>query len=281
MKPAPFEYCRPETLDEAVALLAEFGDDALVMAGGLSLGALLNMRMVRPEAVIDINGLSGLDTIEVVGDEVRTGALARQADALASPICKEALPLLIAGLGYVGHYQTRSRGTLCGSVAHADPSAETALCLATLGGDVELTSARGVRRMPVDEFILGALATSREGDEMVTALYWPAALPGVRVAFEEISERHGDFAIVAAAAWVAPSDSGWRYGFGLGGVEDRPLALRGTVSLAANSVDEIFEVLDLDLSPMSDRRASADYRRHLAEYLGKHVLRSVFGGAAT
>ena len=150
MKPAPFEYCRPETLDEAVALLAEFGDDALVMAGGLSLGALLNMRMVRPEAVIDINGLSGLDTIEVVGDEVRTGALARQADALASPICKEALPLLIAGLGHVGHYQTRSRGTLCGSVAHADPSAETALCLATLGGDVELTSARGVRRMPVD-----------------------------------------------------------------------------------------------------------------------------------
>lgn len=281
MKPAPFEYCRPETLDEAVALLAEFGDDALVMAGGLSLGALLNMRMVRPEAVIDINGLSGLDTIEVVGDEVRTGALARQADALASPICKEALPLLIAGLGHVGHYQTRSRGTLCGSVAHADPSAETALCLATLGGDVELTSARGVRRMPVDEFILGALATSREGDEMVTALYWPAAIPGVRVAFEEISERHGDFAIVAAAAWVAPSDSGWRYGFGLSGVEDRPLALRGTVSLAANSVDEIFEVLDLDLSPMSDRRASADYRRHLAEHLGKHVLRSVFGGAAT
>ena len=108
-------------------------------------------------------------------------------------------------------------------------------------GDVELTSARGVRRMPVDEFILGALTTSRESDEMVTALYWPAAIPGVRVAFEEISERHGDFAIVAAAAWVAPSDSGWRYGFGLGGVEDRPLALRGTVSLAANSVDEILK----------------------------------------
>ena len=285
MKPAPFEYCRPETLDEAVGLLAEFGDEALVMAGGLSLGALLNMRMVRPEAVIDINSLSVLDAIEMVGDEVRTGALARQADALASPICGVALPLLIAGLGHVGHYQTRSRGTLCGSVAHADPSAETALCLATLGGDVELTSTRGVRRMPVGEFILGALATAREGDEMVTALYWPGAIPGMRVAFEEISERHGDFAIVAAAAWAAPLESGWRYGFGLGGVEDKPLALRGdivpVVESTEQAVSEVFDAIALDLSPMSDRRASADYRRHLAEHLGKQVLQSVFEGVAT
>ncbi len=285
MKPTPFEYCRPETLDEAVALLAEFGDDALVMAGGLSLGALLNMRMVRPEAVVDINGLSGLDAIELVGDEVRIGALARQADALVSPVCREALPLLVAGLAHVGHYQTRSRGTLCGSVAHADPSAETALCLVTLGGDVELTSTRGVRRMPVDDFILGALATAREGDEMVTALYWPAAIPGMRVAFEEISERHGDFAIVAAAAWAAPLASGWRYGFGLGGVEDKPLALRGNLDPELESseqaVHEIFEAIARDLSPMSDRRASAKYRRHLAEHLGKQVLRAVFEGAAT
>lgn len=284
MKPAPFEYCRPETLDEAVTLLAEFGDDALVMAGGLSLGALLNMRMVRPEVVVDINGLPGLDVIEMVGEEIRTGALARQAEALASPLCMETLPLLISGLAHVGHYQTRSRGTLCGSVAHADPSAETALCLSTLGGEVELTSARGVRRVPADDFILGALATAREADEMVTALYWPTASASMRTAFEEVSERHGDFAIVAAAAWVVPSESEWRYGFGLGGVEDRPLALRGTVrprrDAVSQTVDEIFDALAHDISPMNDRRASADYRRHLAEHLGKRVLGSVFEGRA-
>ncbi|MEC7303429.1 MAG: FAD binding domain-containing protein, partial [Pseudomonadota bacterium] len=110
MKPAPFEYCRPDTLDEALELLTEFGDDALVMSGGLSLGALLNMRMVRPEAVIDINRISQLSQIEVGNDEIRIGALARQADILASPDCQAAVPLLIEGLKNVGHYQTRSRG---------------------------------------------------------------------------------------------------------------------------------------------------------------------------
>ena len=280
MKPAPFEYCRPDTLGEALALLAEFGDDALVMAGGLSLGALLNMRMVRPEVVIDINSLSELETVEIREKEVRIGALVRQADVLGSADCRKALPLLVEGLRYVGHYQTRSRGTLGGSVAHADPSAETPLCLATLGGEVELTSTRGSRRLSVEDFVLGALTTGRGGDEIVTALYWPVASLGTRIAFQEISERHGDFAIVAAAAWAVPREGGWRYGFGLGGVEDRPLAVRDDLETGPEPIEDliegIFEKIASELEPMGDRRASADYRAHLAGFLGKSVLRSVF-----
>ena len=280
MKPAPFEYCRPDTLGEALALLAEFGDDALVMAGGLSLGALLNMRIVRPEAVIDINSLSELETVEIREKEVRIGALVRQADVLGSADCRKALPLLVEGLRYVGHYQTRSRGTLGGSVAHADPSAETPLCLATLGGEVELTSTRGSRRLSVEDFVLGALTTGRGVNEIVTALYWPVAPLGTRIAFQEISERHGDFAIVAAAAWAVPREGGWRYGFGLGGVEDRPLAVRDDLETGPEPIEDliegIFEKIASELEPMGDRRASADYRAHLAGFLGKSVLRSVF-----
>ncbi|MEE2688779.1 MAG: FAD binding domain-containing protein [Pseudomonadota bacterium] len=280
MKPAPFEYCRPDTLEEALAVLAEFGDDALVMAGGLSLGALLNMRIVRPEAVIDINSLAELELVEIQEEEVRIGALVRQAEVLGSADCRKTLPLLVEGLRHVGHYQTRSRGTLGGSVAHADPSAETPLCLATLGGEVELTSIRGTRRLLVEEFVLGALTTERVGDEILTALYWPAASPGTRIAFQEISERHGDFAIVAAAAWAVPREGGWRYGFGLGGVEDRPITVRDDLEtgceLVEDSIEEIFKKAASDFQPMGDRRASADYRAHLAEFLGKSVLRSVF-----
>lgn len=278
MKPAPFEYCRPDTLAETLALLAEFGDEAAILAGGLSLGALLNMRMVRPTVVIDVNRLSELTRIERAGGHLRTSALVRQADALASAECRELLPLLIAALGHVGHYQTRSRGTLAGSVAHADPSAEIPLCLTTLAGEVELTSERQVRRVPAGDFFLGALSTARAGDEMITALLWPVDLGRAGIAFEEISERRGDFAIVAAAAWAErhADDEGYRYGLGLGGVEDRPMWTRGGIGRApddlADLAAEITDGLTRDLAPMRDQRASADYRLHLAGHLGHRAI---------
>ncbi len=280
MKPAPFEYCRPDTLEEALSLLSEFGGDALVMAGGLSLGALLNMRMVRPEVIVDINELEVLAQIERIENKIRIGALARQADVLVSADCAAALPLLIAGLHNVGHYQTRSRGTLGGSVAHADPSAETPLCLATLAGEVELSSVRGVRRMAASEFFEGALTTAREGDEMVTALYWPVLGDGAGIAFEEINERRGDFAIVAAAAWARHDGVAFQCGLGLGGVEDRPI---GQMESAEGEIEEIAErmasQLVCDLDPLDDRRASAEYRRHLAFYLGQKAMRHALEGA--
>ena len=269
MKPAPFAYIRPETETDALAALAEHGDDAVVLAGGLSLGAMLNMRLAFAEMVIDINRLQGFDKIEREGDWLRTGALVRQADALAAPEIAEAVPLLREGLRHVGHYQTRSRGTLGGSVAHADPSAEIPLCLATLGGEVELHSVRGARRVPARDFAESALSTVREGDELVAALLWPVAeSPGV--AFAEIAQRHGDFAIVAVAATARRVGEGFACTLGFGGVEGAPRVWEGTVR-AEPAGETVAPFVDT-LEPMEDPRAGADYRRSVAAHLGRQTL---------
>ena len=273
MKPAPFDYCCPETLQEALNLLSEFDEDALVLAGGLSLGALLNMRMVRPKVIIDINYLEALAKIEVTKDSVRIGSLARQADVLHSSDCQSTLPLLTSALQHVGHYQTRSRGTLGGSVAHADPSAETPLCLATLGGQVELSSVRGVRKLEAEKFFQGVLTTARRSDEMLTALIWPILPLEAGNAFDEISERRGDFAIVAAAAWAEKFSWGIRFALGLGGIEDRPVVLSDSIDgIVGNSVNHAVDAFMQGLRSYDDKRASSDYRKHLARYLGKRTL---------
>lgn len=282
MKPAPFSYIRPESEADALAALAEHGDEAVVLAGGLSLGAMMNMRLVFAETVIDINRIPMLDQIVREGEWVRTGALVRQADALASTLIAEAVPLLHQGLRNVGHYQTRSRGTLGGSVAHADPSAEIPLCLATLGGEVELTSQRGKRRVAARDFAESALSTCREDDEMVTALYWPASNQG-GVAFSEIAQRHGDFAIVAVAASVRPVANGYSFALGFGGVEGCPQVLEGVApasdwdSTVQTAVSDFVDTLD----PMGDPRVSADYRCGIAAHLGTETLLKALGEAAT
>ena len=284
MKPAAFEYCRPDTLEEALAVLAEFADDAVIMSGGLSLGALLNTRLVQPAAVIDINRITGLDGIEMTDGMLYTGPLVRQAEALNSPLIGEALPLLAAALPNVGHYQTRSRGTLAGSVAHADPSAEIPLCLAVLGGEVELASSRGRRRVVASEFAQGALETAREADEMLAGLLWPNTNGGDGVAFIEVSERHGDFAIAAAAATARRDGDAYHYTLGLGGVEDSARLTAGSASAAPGAFTELAEQaadeLARRLEPMQDRRASAAYRQHLAGHLGAQALQQALARAA-
>ncbi len=276
MKPAPFAYIRPETEAAALSALAEHGDDAVLLAGGLSLGAMMNMRLVFAETIIDINRLPDLDAIEREADWLRTGALVRQADALESPEIAEALPLLRQGLRNVGQYQTRSRGTLGGSVAHADPSAEIPLCLATLGGEVELLSQRGTRRVPAREFAESALATCREADEMVSALHWPVH-ESASVAFREIAQRHGDFAIVAVAAVVRKQADGLAYSLGFGGVEGCPRVMDG---VATGSVPDAVAAFIDTLDPMDDPRASAAYRRNVAGHLGVETLMQTLGEAA-
>lgn len=281
MKPAPFTYIRPETEADALAALTEHGDDAVILAGGLSLGAMMNMRLVFAEIVIDINRLPGFDGIGRQEDWLRTGALVRQADALRSEDIATNVPLLRRGLQNVGHYQTRSRGTLGGSVAHADPSAEIPLCLATLGGDVALTSERGTRRVAAREFAESALSTCREGDELLTALYWPV-LEGSSAGFAEIAQRHGDFAIVAIAASARPADGGISFSLGFGGVEGCPRILDGMApqadwrEFAQDAVAEFVAGLD----PMEDPRASAGYRSDVARHLGVETLADVLGKAA-
>ena len=276
MKPAPFAYIRPETEAAVLSALAEHGEDAVVLAGGLSLGAMMNMRLVLAETVIDINRLPGMDKIEREAESLRTGALVRQADALTSPEVTEALPLLRLGLQNVGHYQTRSRGTLGGSVAHADPSAEIPLCLATLGGVVELHSQRGPRRVPARDFAESALATCRDADEMITALHWPVH-ESAGVAFREIAQRHGDFAIVAVAAVARKQADGVAFSLGFGGVEGCPRVLDG---MASGSVADIVAAFVDTLDPMDDPRVSASYRNGVAKHLGAETLLRALDEAA-
>lgn len=285
MKPAPFEYCRADTLDEALDLLAEFGHDGSVLAGGMSLGAMLNMRLVRPAAVIDINRIPDLDGIESKNGRIETGALCRQVDALHSSVIAEQVPLLAQSLPKVGHFQTRNRGTLGGSVAHADPSAEIPLILLTLGGDVALASKARRRTVPAADFFAGILTTVRQPDELLTGLRWPAARVGAGYAFEEIAQRHGDFAIAAAAATAELGQDGTirTLSLGLGGVEDRPITIdvsqfngapggaetaRAIAELAAGSVD-----------PVQDIQANAAYRTQLVRVLGARVLERAFADA--
>ena len=284
MKPVAFEYCRPGTIDETVGLLEEFGTDAAILAGGMSLGAMLNMRLVRPAAVIDIKRVAGLDGVAING-EVRTGATLRQAAAMGAPELMRAVPLLALALPHVGHFQTRNRGTLGGSVSHADPSSEIPLVLVTLGGSVELQSRRGARRVAAREFFLDILTTLRQPDELLTALIWPKAKPAAGYAFAEIAQRHGDFAIVACAAEAVLKADGSlaSLAFGLGGVESRPmvadtdafLGKRADAALAA----QIASAAAKAATPMSDFKATADYRRALIEAIGAQVIAEAFSKA--
>ncbi len=281
MKPVAFEYCRADTLEEVYELLDEFGSDASIISGGLSLGAMLNMRLVRPTAVVDINGVADLSQIASDSGSVITGALVRQAAAMAAPDLISAVPLLAHALPYVGHYQTRSRGTLGGSVAHADPSAEIPLSLVTLGGSVLLASKEGRRQVPARDFFQGILTTDRQSDEIVIGLNWPKSKPGAGYGFEELAQRHGDFAIAAVAAQAVIRDGKIAdLSFGIGGVEERPFLADAagfagqpaTPEYASIIAESAAEAVD----PMSDLQANPDYRRQLVRVLGARVLERAF-----
>ena len=167
MKPHPFDYLRADSVDEAIKILAEHGDTARVLAGGRSLLALLNLRLLEPAMLLDITGIPDLVNIREVDGKVEVGAAVTQNRLLAWPGLKEKLPLLAAALPFVGHFQTRNKGTVCGSVAHADPSSEIPLSLAMLQGEVILRSLRGTRTVPASEFQVGMLTTARKPDELV------------------------------------------------------------------------------------------------------------------
>jgi 2-furoyl-CoA dehydrogenase FAD binding subunit len=278
MKPASFGYLRPDSTNDACHALAQYGEEARVIAGGQSLGAMLNMRLVTPSVLIDVNRLEALATIEDAGEIIVTGALVRQADALADSRIRSRVPLLAMALPHVGHYQTRNRGTLGGSVAHADPSAEVPLVLATLGGEVELRSSRRMRRLCAVDFFRSALVTAREPDEMLTALRWPAANARMHYAFEEFSVRGGDYAIVAVACMVEQRDDDRlvRVRLGFGGCGDMPQVIEPVDATGRTLDDEL--VSDIaryaagKLECRADLQATADYRRHLAFVLGRQVL---------
>lgn len=266
MKPRPFDYVRPDTVEEAVALLAEHGDDARVLAGGQSLMAMLNLRLADPAMLIDIARIAELGAIRDLGDWIEVGAAVTQNTLLAWPDLPHKLPLLAAALPFVGHFQTRNKGTVCGSIAHADPSSELPLALATLDGEVVLRSRRGARTLPAKEFQIDMLTTAREPDELIVAVRFPAHAKRP-AAFREVARRHGDFAIIAVAALI----DGMQARIGIGGMAGRPavarIALDGAASVKA-AVDELADGLE----GYEDLHASAGMRRDILRNLAPLVI---------
>ena len=282
MKAAPFEYSRAASIVEACDLLARHGGDAKLLAGGQSLVPMMAMRLVRSAALIDINEIAALKYVSVRDDIARIGPCTRQVaverdDALAARV-----PLLRRALAWVGHVQTRNRGTVGGSLAHADPSAELPLAAQVLEAQIALRSKSGTRTLPAAAFFAGPMMTAMRPDECIEEIRWPA-WPGPRAgcAFTEVSVRHGDFAIVAAAAQVALGADGRcaRAAFGLGGAGGTPLAfpkiaarLVGT-ELEDEAIEDAAGAASAESDPGTDLHATADYRRHLARVLAVRVLR--------
>jgi len=273
MKPAPFDYVRPDSLAEACHLLA--GDeDARLIAGGQTLVPMLAMRLARPARLIDILRLPELAGIREEAGAVIVGATTRQAQAERDPVIRASVPMLARVLPWVGHPPTRNRGTVGGSIANADPSAEIPLVAVTLGADIMLATTDGPTSMPADDFFIGPMLTTIGQGECVSAIrfpVWPHQRIGV--GFFEISARRSDFAFVAAAAQVALDDEGrcLEVALGVGGVGDRPLRLEvpslvGT-ELDATSVAAAVNAAAGELDATSDLHASAAYRRRVASVL--------------
>lgn len=268
MKPASFDYSRCETVEEALELVSQDGDDARVMAGGQSLMAMLNMRLVRPSIIVDIAGLNELRYIRESSGFVEIGATTTQAEVEAWPDLKRRLPLVAAAIPHIGHFQTRNRGTVCGSLCHADPSSELPLCLATLGGEVVLRSGRKKRVVAAEDFQVALLSTAKRSDEIMVAARYPVAKANFGYAFREISRRHGDFAIVALAAVVG----GGKIKLGIGGMADKPVVREWNVLDAAKELPDALNDLAWDLGGSDDIHATARYRREMVRRLGKTTI---------
>lgn len=274
MKPRPFDYVRPDTVDEAVALLAEYGEDARILAGGQSLVPMLNLRLIDAQVLIDISRVAELNVIRDLGQIVEIGAAVTQNELMQWPSLAKKLPLVAAALPFVGHFQTRNKGTVCGSIAHADPSSELPLTLAVLGGEVVLRSHRGSRVLAAGDFQKDMLTTARAADELITAARFPV-MSGRGAAFQEIARRHGDFAIVAVAAAI--EDGVLRLGGG--GMAGRPVVRR----IAAGGFDVVTAALAEwaeTLEGYEDLHASATMRRDIFRKLSLRVAAEAMRCAA-
>lgn len=274
MKPAPFDYLRACSMEEALDALHQHGADARILAGGQSLVSMLNMRLARPALLVDVmhipalRGIShGSGGISDGSGRITIGAAVRQHDMEQSPNLRR-ISLLRAALPWVGHVQTRSRGTLCGSVAHADPSAEIPLVLVALGGTVHLRSRSRARHVPAGDFFTGMMTTTRTDGEMIEAISFATDQPGTGYAFREIGRRHGDFAIAACAAVVTAQSAT----LAVGGVADRPVARPMPLPGDGAALDDALDEFARDLDARDDLHATARYRRDLVRRLGRAVI---------
>ncbi len=269
MKAASFAYHRPDTVAEAVQMLGEFGEDAKILAGGQSLVPMLAMRLTYFENLVDISRVQELQNIELRDDEVWIGAGTSHALVGMDDEVADSVPLLTLSTPYIGHFQIRTRGTLGGAIAHADPAAEYAAVALALDATMEAASSRGRRQIPASEFFTGLWETSLASDEILTAVRFPVWGGRSGFAIEEFARRHGDFAIAGAAVAVKLDDSGrvQRCGIGLLGLGSTPL--RGSVAeqavigqpIAGLAADEIGRLAMSGLTDIpADLQGSSDYR---------------------
>jgi len=269
VKPAPFAYKKARSLDEAIALLGE--KDARLLAGGQSLIATLNMRLSTPSLLVDINGLHGLNSIFEKDGAIEIGALTRHVQAERSDVIAKHAPLIAQAMPYIGHPAIRTRGTLGGSIAFADPAAELPACLLALDGEVEAAGPKGKRTISANDFFKGLFETALAPQEVLTAIRVPAAGKGARVGFAELARRHGDYAIVGLAASARAdgkglSDVRLAY-YGVGNTAVR--AKKAEAALARGDIDAAVNALDLE--PHDDVQATAKVKKHLAGVLLRRV----------
>ncbi len=280
MKPPIFDYVVAESREHALEVLREHGDDAKVLAGGQSLVPLMSFRLAKPAVLLDINRLEGLDAIEVSDGRMSIGALTRQCELLSDPLIAENCPLIRAATEFIGHPAIRNRGTVGGSVAHADPAAELPVLLQVLDAEVEVCSAGSRRIIPADDFFMGLLMTRMTPDELLTGVSFPAPEKSAGWSFHEVARRHGDFALVAAAALVTLDGAGAidSAAVALGGIAERPVrvktvedALKGNAP-TQEGIESASRLVADSVTPVGDIHAGEAYRAHLGRVLTRRAI---------
>jgi CO/xanthine dehydrogenase FAD-binding subunit len=280
MKPPRFEYLAPGSLEEALALLAEHGDGAKVLAGGQSLVPLLNFRLVRPGYLVDLNDIPGLAYLRQEDGRLAIGALTRQRTVETSAVVRERVPLLADAMPQIGHVQIRNRGTIGGSLAHADPAAELPAVVAALEGELVVRSAKGERVLRPEEFFVAYLTTAVEPTELLVEVRLPTVPPRTGTAFLEVSRRHGDFALVGVAASVTLDEGGacTRCAIALTGVGPTPVVAREAARQLVGSrptpemLEDVGRLAASGLTPDGDLHASSQYRKHVGGVLTRRAL---------
>jgi len=289
MKPAPFRYFAPGSIDEALTLLQEHGWDARPLAGGQSLIPAMNFRLAQPAVLVDLCRVEGLTGIEQTAEGgIRIGAMTRQSTVENSDAVAQSAPLLHEVLPWIAHTQIRNRGTIGGSIAHADPAAELPAVLLTLGGTVHLRSAEGNRSVPASEFFFGLMTTAVEPGELLLAVELPPTPERSAHAFEEVSRRHGDYALVGCASHLLLDEAGAIEDarVGLLSVSDAPVLAESAAELLRGErpseqlVTAAAQAAAAAVDPPSDIHASADYRRHLVGVLVRRTLTRALARAA-
>jgi len=285
MKPPRFHYCSPRILDEALVLLDQYGEEIKVLAGGQSFVPLLNMRLAAPAYILDINHISELHYFETEPDYLAIGAIARQRQIERSVLVQEKHPLLVEAIKHIGHMQIRNRGTVVGSIAHADPAAELPALLTCLDGEVLAQSMHGERVIKAEDFFTGYLSTSLEAGEMLTEVRFPWLAPQAGWSFIEFARRSGDFALVGAIAVLtpAPDDTCMSANIAYLGVAGSPVRARAVEQLLIGTTLDAQTLnaaagaaRDVVGEDMQDVHATVEYRRELASELTRRVLKQAW-----